>query len=180
MSDLLKRLPSFDKDGLVNVVIDTPAGSAAKFKHDPKIGGYKLSRLLPAGTVFPYNFGSIPGTAAEDGDPLDVLVLSEVPLFVGCLVRVKLLGVIIAEQTEAGETIRNDRLIGAVVTDVNPPLYDTLKKVGATRLRDIEHFFISYNHAQGREFKPIDVGDEDKAEKMVRAAQAKYRKRKKR
>lgn len=179
MYDLLDRLPSFAEDRLVNVVIDTPSGGAAKFKYDRAKRCYRLGRLLPAGAVFPYNFGSIPRTAAEDGDPLDLLVLTEVPLFVGCLAQAKLLGVLVAQQTEAGKTIRNDRLLGAAVTEVNAPLFDTLDDVGPIRLAEIEHFFISYNRAQGREFKPITMGDRGAAEKAVRAAQSRYRRSKK-
>ena len=87
MSDLLSRLPAFRRDGLVNVVIDTPSGSCAKFKYDAKGRCYRLGRLLPAGMSFPYNFGSIPRTRAEDGDPLDLLVLNTAAFLVGCLVH---------------------------------------------------------------------------------------------
>jgi len=178
MSELLDRLPSFTKDRLVNVVVDTPSGSPAKFKYDKGNHCYKLSRLLPAGTVFPYNFGSIPATAAEDGDPLDLLILTDSPLFVGCLVQTKLLGVLIAVQSEGGKTIRNDRLIGVAVTEASPALYETLDDVPSVRLAEIEHFFISYNRVHGREFKPIRLGDQRTAERAVRAAQSRYRRAK--
>jgi len=120
--------------GRVNVVVDTPSGSAAKFKFDEHHGCYRLSRLLPAGMAFPYNFGSIPRTLAPDGDPLDMVVLSAAALVVGCLVEVKPIGILFAEQSESGRTIRNDRLIGAAVTEANPPLYDTVDAVGSIRL----------------------------------------------
>src|ERR1044071_385417 len=107
---LLRKLKPFNrKSGNLNVVIDTPKGSRNKYAFDFKIDAYKLKTVLPHGTVFPFDFGSIPGTVAEDGDPLDVLV--DEPVFIGCLVETRLLGVIEAEQTEAGKTERNDRLI---------------------------------------------------------------------
>ena len=75
---LLNKLKPFDrKSGNVNVVIDTPKGSRNKYAFDFKIDGYKLKAVLPPGSVFPFDFGSIPGTVAEDGDPLDVLVLMD-------------------------------------------------------------------------------------------------------
>jgi hypothetical protein len=69
--------------------------------------------------AFPFDFGSIPGTRAEDGDALDVMVLTDAPLFVGCLVHVRLIGVIRATQTERRTSIRNDRLVASIETPVN-------------------------------------------------------------
>ena len=71
---LLSKLKPFDrKSGNLNVVIDTPKGSRNKYAFDFKINAYKLKSVLPHGTIFPFDFGSIPNTVAEDGDPLDVL-----------------------------------------------------------------------------------------------------------
>src|SRR5262249_25441895 len=112
----------------------------------------KLSRILPAGMAFPFDFGSIPGTSAEDGDALDILVLTEAPLFVGCLVHVRLVGILRAQQVERGATIRNDRLIGAVETPVNTAAVRDIRELSRDVLKDIEHFFRSYNEAQGRKF----------------------------
>jgi len=170
MIDLLSRLPTVTDQGLINVVIDTPSGSAAKFKYDEHRHCYRLSRLLPAGMVFPYNFGSIARTLAADGDPLDLLVLAEAPLFVGCLVEAKVIGVLVAEQTQSGKTMRNDRLLGAAVTEVNPGLYGTIDMVGPVRLAEIEHFFVSYNRAHGRDFRPLSIGDADVAKKAIEEA----------
>ena len=83
MSGPLDRLDSRAESGLVNIIIDTPKGSRNKFKYDEKTQCFRLSRILPAGASFPYDFGSIPMTCAEDGDALDVLVISEVPSFAG-------------------------------------------------------------------------------------------------
>src|SRR6266704_3252520 len=94
-------MPAWDPDsGHLNVVVDTPKGSAIKFKYDSSNRIYKVSHILPPGTVFPFDFGSIPSTLAEDGDPLDVLILMEQPSFAGCLVPVRLVGVLEAEQTQ--------------------------------------------------------------------------------
>jgi inorganic pyrophosphatase len=117
MQNLLSSLEPRDaKTGLVRVVVDTPRGSRNKLKYDEELGCFTLSRILPVGHVFPYDFGSVPGTRAPDGDALDVLVLLEAPSFPGCVVTVKLIGGLAAEQTDGGETLRNDRLIGAPQT----------------------------------------------------------------
>src|SRR4051794_33647589 len=103
---------------VVDVVIDTPKGSRNKYKYDPELRAFRLAHVLPAGSVFPYDFGSISGTRAADGDPLDVLVLNDEASFVGCVMSVRLLGGIAAKQTEKGRRVRNDRLIGVAETKV--------------------------------------------------------------
>src|SRR4051794_16686563 len=109
----LTKLSAWDADeGGVNVVIETPKGSRNKFAYDPASRLFELKKVLPRGIAFPFDFGFIPSTLAEDGDPLDVLVLMDEPAFPGCKVRCRLVGVIEAEQTEKGKkTLRNDRLI---------------------------------------------------------------------
>src|ERR687894_835887 len=92
---LLNRLPAFDPDsGTLNAVIETPKGHRNKYKFDEERGLFLLDGVLPAGAVFPFDFGFVPSTTGGDGDPLDVLVLMDEPAFTGCLVRVRLLGVI--------------------------------------------------------------------------------------
>jgi inorganic pyrophosphatase len=152
---LLRRLKSFDrKSGNLNVVIDTPKGCRNKYAFDFEINAYKLTTVLPRGAVFPFDFGSIPGTIAEDGDPLDVLVLMDEPAFVGCLIEARLLGVIEAEQTEDGKTERNDRLIAVAAKSLTHGSLKSLLTLDSTLIGEIEHFFISYNEAREKKFKP--------------------------
>jgi inorganic pyrophosphatase len=135
---------------------------------------YKLSRVLPMGMRFPCNFGSIPRTVADDGDALDLVVLSSAPLFVGCLLTAKLVGVLFARQSESGREIRNDRLLGVVVTEVNPPSLDDLDQIPPSVLSDLENFFLSYNRAHGRTFIPSGRGGRKDAERLLDAAQRRY------
>jgi inorganic pyrophosphatase len=170
----ISKLPATDRQsGDLNVIIDTPKGSRNKYSWDEKLQLFELSGVLPAGAVFPYDFGFIPKTRGGDGDPLDVLVLMDEPAFTGCLVRSRLLGVIEAEQTEKGETERNDRLIAVAsksrlhadlksITDLNPKLLD-----------EIEHFFISYNEAKGKKFKPLGRYGPERARKLVNRSKRK-------
>jgi inorganic pyrophosphatase len=165
LMDLAARDP---ESHLVRVIIDTPRGSRNKYKFDPELGIFKLSRILPAGMSFPFDFGSIPGTRAEDGDALDVLVLNEAPLFAGCLVLVHLIGIIRARQTERGKTIRNDRLLGVIETSVNKPFVRDVKELPKEQLREIEHFFCSYNEAQGRRFVVTGRAGPAAAQRMLK------------
>lgn len=176
MSGLLATIPPRDAEsGLVHVVIDTPRGSRNKLKFDEKLGCLRLSRMLPAGHAFPYDFGSVPGTSAEDGDALDVMVLIDEPTFPGCLITVRLIGVLTARQTQDGSTIRNDRLLGVPQTPVNKPEISRLDQVSPGRLDEIEHFFVSYNLAQGRRFEPLERLGPEEAEEMLDAAIERHR-----
>lgn len=166
--------------GLVNVVIDTPRGSANKYKYDERLHTFRISRILPAGMHFPFDFGSVPGTCAEDGDPLDVLVLLDAPAFPGCLVTVRLIGGIQASQREGGRMIRNDRLVAAPETPVNPARVRSIRSLPASQRQEIEHFFFSYNHAQGRELKITSQFGTSTAQKLLSDAIRAYAKQRER
>ncbi len=108
-----------------------------------------LSKILPQGMYFPFDFGFIPSTRGEDGDPVDVLILMEELDLSRPGGSPRLIGVLEAEQTEDGKTIRNDRLIAVVETPYNPAEYESLDEVNDQRLEEIEAFFIAYNQAEG-------------------------------
>src|SRR5262245_5772097 len=92
-------LPAVDpQSARLNVVVDTPKGSRNKYKLDEKLGQWRLSKILPQGMSFPYDFGFVPSTRGEDGDPIDVLLIMDEPTFPGCIVSARLIGVIQAEQ----------------------------------------------------------------------------------
>ena|SRR5215471_884336 len=171
-------LPAWDTPtGLLHVLVDTPKGSPIKFKVDPKKSCYTISHILPPGTVFPFDFGSIPSTLAEDGDPLDVLILMEEPAFAGCLVPVRLLGALLAEQTQEGRTDRNDRLIGAAEKSRLYGDLEALEELPDHVLKEIEHFFVSYNQERGREFRVLGRAGPDRARRLVQVGVRRFRER---
>ncbi|HKY92022.1 MAG TPA: inorganic diphosphatase [Nevskiaceae bacterium] len=172
----MASLPARAGRGLVNVVIDTPKGSRNKYKLDPDTGLIKLSRILPAGMAFPHDFGFIPHTLADDGDALDVLVIVHAPSFAGCLMQVKLLGLQRGVQREGRRWIRNDRLVGVPVTATNDPEFQALRDVPRSWFEEIRHFFVAYNHAQGRAYRPENLLGPAAADKALRTAEARYRK----
>src|SRR5256885_13657312 len=110
-----------------NVIIETPKGSRNKYSYDLDRGLFKLKKVLPLGNVFPFDFGFVPSTLADDGDPLDVLVLMDAPAFAGCLVTVRLIGVIEARQAKEGQKVRNDRLIAVSAESHNQQHVRTIK-----------------------------------------------------
>jgi inorganic pyrophosphatase len=159
--------PVDSESGRYHAVIETPRGSRNKFKSEEKLDLLKLDKVLPLGTSFPFDFGFIPGTKGEDGDPLDVLVLMDEPTFPGCLVTGRLIGVIEAEQTEDGKTLRNDRLILTLETERNPAKVQSLYQLSKNCLEEIEHFFVSYNDMEDRKFKPIGRQGPRRAAELV-------------
>jgi inorganic pyrophosphatase len=173
----INRIPAREgSSGLVNVIIDTPRGSRNKYKFDEASGLFRVSRVLPVGMSFPHDFGSVPATRAEDGDPLDVLVLAPAAIFPGCLVTVRLIGVLRAQQVEGGKRVRNDRLLGMVETPVNRPQITQLSQVGSEELKGIEEFFVNYNRAQGRTFRITGRLGADAAEQALRRAMRAFKK----
>ncbi len=151
----LNELGAFHGEEL-NVVIETPKGSRNKYNYDEETGLFKLGGVLPSGASFPFDFGFVPSTLGGDGDPLDVLVLMDEPAFTGCLVHVRLVGAVEAEQTERdGRTERNDRLIGVAAESRLQRHVRALGSLNPDLVEEIEHFFISYNQIKGKEFKPL-------------------------
>lgn len=171
----LSELSPWDSpSGHLHVVVDTPKGSAIKFKFDLTKRCYTIAHILPPGAVFPFDFGSIPSTAAEDGDPLDALILMEEPSFAGCLVPVRPIGVLEATQTQEGKTMRNDRLIGVAAESRAYRGIHALADVPKHLLEELEHFFVSYNEERGRTFKILGRFGPARARKLVRAGERRF------
>ena len=173
------QLKTFDPETKdLNVVIETPRGSRNKYDYDPETGAFKLAHVLAEGLTFPNDFGFIPSTLAEDGDPLDVMVLLDSPIAVGCVLTARLIGVIEAEQTEVdGTRCRNDRLLAVathahVHSEVNS-IADLDKKV----VDEIEHFFVYYNERRGKKFKPLGRYGPKRAMKLVKQSMKAFTKK---
>jgi len=150
----LKPFSPDDAD-IVYSVIETPMGSRNKFKYDEEIGTYALAGVLPQGMVFPHAFGFVPSTRAADGDPEDVLVVMDLPVFTWCVVPSRLIGVIEAEQTEDGKTERNDRLIAVAAHSRDYSDVNNIKDLNDNMLKEIEQFFVNYNKEKGKKFKVL-------------------------
>jgi len=164
------RLNPFQKGekDVINAVIETPMGSRNKFKYDEDLGCYSLSSVLPQGMMFPHAFGFIPQTRAADGDPEDVLVIIDEPVFPGCIVPSRLLGVIEAEQTEEGKTERNDRLIAISTSTREMSDVSSLRDLNQTVMKEIEQFFITYNKERGKKFKVLGRKGPQQAMKLLK------------
>ena len=155
---------------LLQAVIETPRGSRNKYSWDEEQNVFTLKSVLPAGMVFPYDFGFIPQTFGGDGDALDVLVLMDEPAFPGCALLVRLLGVIEAEQTVNAKTYRNDRLIAvAESTQIFAHLH-TLKDLPEKVVEEIESFFVNYHRLLGKTYRPLARKGAEEAMTLIRSS----------
>src|SRR5580704_11933916 len=141
MSDLTTLPHQLDaKKGTCRAIIETPKGSRNKFDYDPESNLFMLGGLLPEGMMFPFDFGFIPSTLGADGDPVDIMVLMDAPAHVGCLIDVRIIGIIDAEQTEKGKTEKNSRLLGAAIHSYEHQDLITISDVNKTLLSQVEEF----------------------------------------
>ena len=163
------------KETVYQVIVDTPKGSRNKYEYDDQQKLFKLGGVLTAGAVFPFDFGFLPQTLGEDGDPLDALILMDEPAFVGCLVEVCIIGVLEAEQTEEGETFRNDRLLGVAIESHSFADVAELSELDKHLVKQIEHFFIFYNAAKGKQFKVLRRSGSRRARKLIDTGIEKFR-----
>ena len=165
------KLPkTFAKDNkMVYAVIETPRGSRNKYTYDEQNDYFELTKVLPAGTVFPLDFGFIPNTLAEDGDPLDILVITDYPGFTGCVVKVRVIGVLMVEQTEKdGKSMRNDRIISVASDSLNFADLKNIVDMNINLLDEIIHFFGYYNEMAGKEFKLLKKQGSSTALKLIK------------
>jgi len=152
----------------LEVVIETPKGSAQKYDYDPKQRFFKLKKVMPAGMVFPFDFGFIPDTKGQDGDPLDIIVISDLKSFPGCCMECRLIGAITAEQTEEGKTVRNDRFLSVPEASQLFSEVQSIDDLPPETIEQLEDFFINYNKQEGRKFKPLDRISAKKAFDLIK------------
>ena len=167
------RLKPIDDDQKVRVVIETPKGSRNKYAFDPEQRVFILKKVLPEGMVFPHDFGFIPSTEAEDGDPIDVLILMDQSAFPGCVVQARIIGVIEGEQKEDGKTERNDRLLAVAESSHTHSDVRSVSDLNRAFLKEVEDFFINYHENDGAKFKVLGCKGPDAALNQIKKSQRK-------
>lgn len=139
-------LPSFASSDAVHVVVESPRGSTVKLKYDPELEAFALSRPLPEGLVYPYDWGFIPSTRASDGDPLDVMVVWDRPSFPGVVLTCRLLGVVGAEQNNKQHPERRERNDRLIALPLDAPRQASIEGVDDLPVRmreELESFFLA-------------------------------------
>ncbi|PYX99585.1 MAG: inorganic pyrophosphatase [Acidobacteria bacterium] len=165
------RLEAIDEKQNVRVVIETPKGSRNKYAFDPEQRVFMLKKVLPEGMVFPHDFGFIPSTEAEDGDPLDVLILMDQPAFPGCVVQARVIGMIEGEQKEDGKTQRNDRLLAVAESSHTHSDVRSVSDLNRSLLKEVEEFFVNYHTNDGTKFKVLGCKGPDAAFRQMKKSQ---------
>ena len=156
-------------------IIETPAGSPAKFAYDLESGLFQLGKMLPLGLAFPVDFGFIPSTLGGDGDPLDILVLPEVHLPVGTLLDVRLLGIMEAEQRKTNKRPkRNDRIIARLTESRLYPGIDDLSQLGRAFIDELAVFFQTYKALRGQTYEILNVGGPERAVGIIREGERRF------
>ena len=167
----LQSLDKKDKDKndnvLIQVVIETPKGSRNKYAFDSEETVFRLKKVLPAGMTFPYDFGFIPRTLAEDGDPVDVLVLMDEPAFPGCVLKCRLIGIIEGEQGDGKDKERNDRVVAVEKANHSFADIDDVDDLGKEFVHELEEFFVNYHKLSGEEYRVINVKGPKQARKRI-------------
>ena len=152
------------------MIVEIPKNSANKYEYDKESGIFRLDRALYSPMHYPGDYGFVPGTLAEDGDPVDVLVLVEEPSFSGCMIAVRPLGMLdMLDQKEPDQKLlavpnRNPRF------DVWRSIDDVLPHV----LREIEHFFTIYKELEGKKTEIRGWKGPDEAREILRAGRERY------
>lgn len=162
--------PILKDENLVQVIVETPAGCRNKFAFDHEQAVFCLKKVLPAGMTFPYDFGFLPQTIGEDGDPLDVLLLMDQPAYPGIAVRARLIGVIEGEQTEGKKTVRNDRLVAVAEANHQYAKVRRLSDLPGRWIRELEDFFVNYNTLEGRKYRLLGCKGANAAFRLVKRA----------
>ena len=158
-------------DDTFQVIIETPKASRNKYGYDPQQGIFTLTKVLPEGMVFPYDFGFLPRTLAADGDPIDVLLLMDVPAFPGCLVPSRLIGVMEGEQLDGKKKIRNDRLIAIAELSHAYKDWKKLKDLPNQFITELEAFFVNYHGLEGKKYKLLGCKEAKTALDLIKKSQ---------
>jgi len=168
----LLGIPARARDGSVHVVVESPRGSTSKFRFDADLGVMALSRPLPEGLAYPHDWGFVPSTRSEDGDPLDAMIVWDGFSYPGVVVACRPIGVLLVEQTnqETGKRERNDRL---AVLPIDAPRWAEVRSVDdlSDRMRsELSHFFEAAVEFEGKDLKILGWRGPQEALRLLQTA----------
>ena len=154
----------------LNVVVEIPRGSRNKYELDKETGLLRFDRLLYSAVHYPGDYGFIPRTLADDGDPLDALVIVTEPTFPGCLIEVRPVGVFVMEDEKGVD----EKILAVPVKDPLHHEYRVLHDVPPHFLREVEHFFSIYKDLEGKATSIEGWEDLDEAHRIVLESMERY------
>ena len=164
--EAIRAVPPKRDDGSVNVFVETPTGSRDKFDLNHETGLFEWSMQMPLGAAFPFSFGFVPNTLAEDGDPLDIILLVDGVMPQGVLVPARLIGVMAAKQDEDGDgdaETRNDRVVAVPTLANSFSNVDDIQDLRPKFYEELSAFFSRYNELIDRAFEAGKPGSREDA-----------------
>jgi inorganic pyrophosphatase len=156
---------------IVNAIIEIQQGGSNKYEYDPQLGLFRLNRVLYSAVHYPMGYGFVPGTLADDGDPIDILVMTDSPTFTGCLIESRPVG-LFRMRDEKGE---DEKVLSVPAAD---PRYDGIRELSDMRphrLREIEHFFEIYKELEDKQVEVLGWHERSEAYAAVEKSIAAYR-----
>ncbi len=147
MPNLYDLDPGPEMPEIIRMIVEIPKNSANKYEYDGKLGVFRLDRPLYSPLHYPGDYGFVPGTLAEDGDPLDVLTMMSEPSFTGCMIEVRPLGVL--EMVDSAE--RDQKILAVPISSPRYQEIHTIDQVWPHMRREIEHFFTIYKELEGKQ-----------------------------
>lgn len=159
----LSRIPAQPEPGVINVLIEIPAGSKNKYEFDKDMGAFILDRVLFSSVQYPYDYGFVPNTLADDGDPLDGMVLMDQPTFPGCVIAARPIGML--EMIDGGD--RDEKILCVPVEDPRYAQVKSLDDVAAHRLDEIAEFFRTYKNLEKKVTEILGWQNVDKVKPLI-------------
>src|SRR6476661_10238833 len=147
------NLPPLTEDSDVHVVVETPRGSRAKFAYDPKLETFVLSKSLLTGLTYPHDWGFVPSTKADDGDPLDIMVIHDAATFPGLVVTCRVIGIPQIEQKNKSKAERNDRLFAVPRRSHSEQAIKDVRDISRPVQDELEKFFIATDELEDKKLK---------------------------
>jgi inorganic pyrophosphatase len=149
------NLPAFTEHGDVQLVIETPRGSRAKFAYDPKLETFTLSKSLLVGLTYPHDWGFVPSTKADDGDPIDIMVVHDAATFPGLVLTCRVIGILQIEQKKKGKAERNDRLFAVPRLSHSEQGLHDVRDLSRPIQEELEKFFIATDELEDKKLEII-------------------------
>jgi len=176
MPDFVK-LPSRAGNGDVHAIVETPRGARAKLKYEPDLGGFVLSKSLILGLSYPYDWGFIPSTMADDGDPLDVMIIHEAATSPGLILKCQVIGALLTTQTAKGKKERNDRIIAVPTLSKLERELNHVHDLPAETRTELEKFFVATDELEDKKLKFEGWVGPKHALRLVKESEKRFAKR---
>jgi inorganic pyrophosphatase len=155
---------------IVTVIVEIPLESVSKYEYDRTLHVFRLDRNLHSPVHYPGDYGFIPQTIAEDGDPLDILILTDAATFPGCVFPVRPIGVF--EMLDQG--VPDEKILAYATGNPRFSSVESYTQVQHHVLLEIEHFFSIYKDLEGNRTKVLGWKDRDAAREIIRASHQRY------